>query len=330
MEVKELTEVREAGPPVQGEEPQADAAGGVVEWRSRPSGTVRIGMVAALVSLVCAVASLAYALRHPVAIDSFVAMVAGLAGLSLALFLGLVSYGYRSLRYGIADGVLTIRWLWVREIIPLGRIEGLYGGHRLGKKVKVDGLPWPGHHVGRTRAEGLGRLRFYGSSSDPSAAIIIATTSGGYAITPTDLQGFKGQLIELLESIPLEELERAPEPRTAMPRPMQLSILRDGVAIACTMAAVLLLLVSFGYVSAKFPELPELMPLHFNFAGEPDLIGPPRDAFRMPGIGLLILLANGVLAALVHSWQRAAGRVLVAATLFVQLVMLMAVLRVVH
>lgn len=302
----------------------------VSEWRSEPSRIVPAGMAAALVSFACSVGALAYALNHPVAIDSFVAAVAGLAGLMLAAFFALIAYGYRSLRYRIADEALTISWLWVREIVPLGRIEGLYGGHRLGKRVQVDGLPWPGHLVGRTRAEGLGRLKYFGSSADPAAAIIVATSSSGYVITPADLPGFKGRLIELLEAIPPEEFDRAPEARTEMPRLMRLSFLRDGVAIACGMVAATVLLASFGYVSARYPELPELMPLHFNFAGEPNLIGPPRDAFRMPGIGLLILLANTVLAAAVHGWQRVAGRVLMAATVFVELVVLIAVLRVVQ
>ncbi len=129
---------------------------------------------------------------------------------------------------------------------------------------------------------------------------------------------------------PVEMAEGAPEPETSMPAALRLAILRDGVTIGLLALALLVLLGSFGYVSARFPDLPELMPLHFNYAGEPDLIGPPRDAFRMPIIGLLILGANGLVAAALHQWRRDAGRISAAATVFVQLVMLVAVLRVVH
>ncbi len=329
MEVKELIETRE-DPPLPEEVSPSAGEVETQEWRPQPSTAGRIGIGATAASLACAVAALAYPVSHPIAIESFVAAVAGLASLSLALFFGLATLGYRSLSYRLSQDTLTISWLWIREIVPLGRIEGVYRGHRLGKRAQVDGFVLPGHYVGKTRGEGLGRLRFYGTSEEPSAAMIVATATGGYAITPSDLQGFRDQLIQRLEAIPMEEIERAPEAQRLMPRLLTLSILRDSVAVAFLVLALMALLASFGYVSAKYPGLPELMPLHFNFAGEPDLIGPPRDAFRMPIIGLLILVANGVVAAAIHGWQRAAGRLLLVATVFMQLVMLIAVLRVVH
>lgn len=334
LEVKEeeVVEVAEGseGPLPQAESRQPIEESPVSEWRSCPSAGMRIGMAATAAGLICAVAALIYVATRPVAIDSFAATVAGLAGLSLALFAGVAANGCRSLRYGLSPEAFTINWLGVREIIPLGRIEGIYGGHRLGKRSRVEGFSWPGHYVGSARAEGLGRLKFYGTTLDPEGAIIVATAGAGYAITPSDLEGFRERLIERLEAMPMEEVERAPETRTEAPRWMGLSIAKDGMAVACGMLALLVLLGSFGYVAARFPGLPELMPLHFNFVGEPDLIGPPRDAFRMPIIGLVILLANAAVAAAVHGWQRAAGRILMAATVFVQVVMLIAVLRVVH
>jgi len=160
--------------------------------------------------------------------------------------------------------------------------------------------------------------------------MIVATAQAGYAITPADVDRFRERLIERLDAMPLEDVEGAPEARREAPRWMGLSILGDRVVELLGLLALLVLLGSLGYVAAKFPGLPDLMPLHFNFAGEPDLIGPPRDAFRMPAIGLVILLANLAAAAVVHRWQRATSRLLMAATVFVQVVMLIAVLRVVH
>lgn len=300
------------------------------DWRPRRSSGGRIGIGMAVVALVCSAGAWLYAVGRPIAIDSFAAVVAGLAGLALALAVAIITWGYFSLRYRVKNRGLIISWLWIRETIPLAAIEGLYGGHRLGKRAMVEGLALPGHYVGRAKAEGLGRVTLYGTTNDPSAALIVATAHRGYAITPAEPDRFRSQLIELLEALPEEEIERAPEPKTSMPMLLRLSVLRDGVAIGLLAISVLVLLGSFGYVSLKFPELPELMPLHFNYAGEPDLIGPPRDAFRMPLIGLLILVVNGALAAVLHQWRRDAGRVLAAATVFVQLVMLVAVVRVVQ
>ena len=317
-------------PQPQGERPRAVEGSSPFRWRPKPSSAGKIGVAMAAVSLACTAAVWAYAFGRPVALDSFIAAVAGLAGLMLALGALFVALGYFSLGYRIENQALILSWLWTREIVPLGAIEGIYGGHRLGKKAVIEGLASPGFYVGKAKAEGLGRVQFCGTTRDPSGAIIVATAHRGYAITPADLDGFRDRLIELLEALPAEMVEGAPEPETAMPAVLRLSILRDGATIGLLALALVVLLGSFGYVSARFPDLPELMPLHFNYAGEPDLIGPPHDAFRMPIIGLLILGANGLVATALHQWRRDAGRISAVATVFVQLVMLVAVLRVVH
>ncbi len=330
MDVEEMIEAQGEGPHPKDGSPRPAARDRMPEWAPKPSSATAVSLAAALGTLACSGVSLAYASGRPIAIDTFAAAVAGLAGLLLGLLMGIMAYAHRSLRYRLTPEKLTIEWLWIRETIPLGRIEGVYGGRRLGKRAEVAGLSWPGQYIGRTRAEGLGRLKFYGTTLDPSSAVIVATGQGGYALTPAEVEEFRRKLIRQLEVVTAEEIEQAPEVQTVMPRLLRLTLLRDGVAVGLLAAALLVLMGSFGYVSARFPDLPELMPLHFNYAGEPDLIGPPRDAFRMPLIGLLILGANGVLVAAIHGWLRDAGRVLAAATVFVELVMLIAVLRVVH
>ncbi len=303
----------------------------VAEWRPRPSQGFRIGVAAATLAAVCSAAAWFYVATRPIAVDSFVGAVAGLAGLLLALLAGLLAYGCSSMRYRLTDETVTVELLGIRQIIPLDSVEAVYRGQRLGDRTEVDGINWPGFHVGTARAAGLGRLRFYGTSRDPSDAIILATSRHAYALTPDDLAGFRSRLLERLESLPEpQEAGQGPEPATVLPRPLRLSILRDGVVVTLLVAALLVLLASFGYVSARFPTLPELMPLHYDLAGAPDLIGPPRDAFRMPLIGLVILLTNLAAAARIHECQRDAARILAAATVFVELVMLVAVVRVVH
>lgn len=308
----------------------AAGEGGPAEWRPLPSPAERIALAAVGTGALLSVAGAFYAMGRPIALDSFLGAVVALGGLVVLLLGGLVAAGARSLRYVLSPQELTIQWLGSQEVIPLGRIEGIYGGRRLGKRCRVHGLRWWGHYVGSSRAEGLGRLRFYGSSLEPEAAVIIATADAGYAITPDDPDGFRERLIARLEAMPPEEVETSPPPRRRAPWWMGLSMAADGAAMLGLLLAVAVLLASFGYVAARFPTLPELMPLHFNYAGEPDLIGPPRDAFRMPAIGLVILLANTAVLAVVHRRQRAMGRLLAAATVFVQVVMLVAVLRVVH
>ncbi len=302
----------------------------VREWRPKPSRGGRIGAAVTALALVIALGAALYGATHPIAVDVFVASVAGLAAFLLALAAGLLTYGYRSLRYRLEQERVVVEWLGVREIIPLESIEGLFKGQRLGRQAAVEGIGWPGYRVGRVRAEGVGWVKFYGTSIDPADALLLGTGRGGYAFTPADLSGFRSALLERLETLPEPDLEQEPTVRPSTVTPSWLSLWRDGLAISLMAGALAVLLASFGHVASRFPYLPALMPLHFDQMGTPDIIGPPTDAFRMPLEGLVILLANLVVIGAIHRRQRDAGRILAAATLFVELVMLVAVLRVVH
>lgn len=300
-----------------------------IEWRPRRSMGGWIVVSAAFVAVMCVIAAYAYALGRPIAIDSFVATVAALMGCALALLGIVLAYGYFSMRYRLGSRELTVEWLWTREVVPLGSVDGLYRGHVLGKKVDVEGITWPGHYVGVAEIQELGRVKYYGTTLQTSQTLVVTAGGSAYALTPADLEGFRNGLIQRLESLP-EETGDAPEPKVVMPRLLQLSMLRDGVSLALLGVALLVLLGSFGYLAARYPHLPELMPLHFNYAGEPDIIGPPRDAFWMPLMAAVALGLNTIVAAALHGWQRDAARLLAAATLFVELAMLVAVVKVVH
>jgi uncharacterized membrane protein len=76
----------------------------------------------------------------------------------------------------------------------------------------------------------------------------------------------------------------------------------------------------YAYVWSVQGSLPELMPLHYNGAGVVDLIGRPSELVKLPAIGTGILLANAVLAWLLHRAERPAAHLLVWAAFVAQLV----------
>ena len=208
--------------PIQGSEPTREIPkthGGIPrtngvsvtqEWRTRPSREGQIAL--ALVALCVIVAALArrYTVGRPLDAETLVATVVGLAALLLAMVIGVLAYGHRSLRYRLDKRALTIGWLWMEEIIPLAGIEAIFRGTRLGQKVRVRGV----YEAGTAEADEVGQVKFYGSGRDSSTAIIVATAERGYAITPSDLEGFRGRLIELLEVLPGGEAAQSAEART--------------------------------------------------------------------------------------------------------------------
>ena len=301
------------------------------EWRPRQSRGPLIAAIAALLAFAVFAGCSAYALGGPIAMDKFAAAVLALAALLFALLAAFLAYSSYSARYRIDEDALTIEWLWVKEIIPLAQIDGMYKGHRLGTDPRVEGLVWPGHYVGRTKSEELGWVKFLGTSVKPEDEIIVATSDVTYALTPENLEGFRGDLIERLESIGDVEVDEAATPVTVTPWVLQrASSLRDGSTAVLLASALVILLVAYGYISAVFPSLPQSIPLHFNQAGEANLVGPPGDAFRIPLIGSLILIANSLIVLVLQGHLRNTGRLLAGATLFVELTMLVAVMRVVQ
>ena len=75
------------------------------------------------------------------------------------------------------------------------------------------------------------------------------------------------------------------------------------------------------YVWWIVPGLPELIPLHYDPTGTVDQIGRPSGLFWLAVIGSLVLVANLVIAGVVHAFERVAAHVLLWAALGVQVVL---------
>ncbi|MCL4370158.1 MAG: PH domain-containing protein, partial [Chloroflexi bacterium] len=301
-----------------------------VEWRPRSSATGRASAGVATLSALCSAGAWAYALTHPIALDSFLAGVIAVATLLLAVLAALLANGYRRLRYRINASAVSIDWLGIRETIPFEAIDGLFRGQRLGKLAGMSRLSLPGLYTARLSVDQLGTVKYYGTTVRTDEALILSTSHARYAITPQDLAGFRSALVERLETLPETLPEPVPEPKTSTLPLARLSLPRDRTAVAFLAGSLLALLASFGYLCARFPTLPRSLSIHFDPAGAPNLVGSPVEAFRLPAIAGTILLLNLVVAAATHEEQRNAARIFSAATLFVQVVMLIALIKVVQ
>ncbi len=213
-------------------------------WDALPSPATLLGCIVAFLLLALAIVCRAYALAPSTSTEGILATIVGLASLLLATLVVLFACGRYSLRYTLDSQILTVHWLWMRETIPLAGIEAIFKGGRLGDKVRVKGVVWQGYQVGVAEAEGVGHLKFFGTSRDPSAAIIVTTAQRAYAITPKELEGFRSRLIEHLESIPEGETAHPPETHTSPPylppiSPLELRGAMRWAASVALLAAVL-------------------------------------------------------------------------------------------
>lgn len=302
-------------------------------WRPVASQGERLSLMAAVGGGVVALLGMAYLFTRPIGLDSFLAGLFGLAGLVVALVAGGLAYGCRNFRYRLTPEEFSIDWPWRREVIPLAGMEGIFRGQRLGNTAEVRGISWPGFHAGNLESPEFGTVAFFGTTLDLSQALLLVAGGKGYLVTPDDLAGFRGRLVERLEALTEEPTEEPTadmaSPRTELPRWLELPVPRDRIALGILGAAFLGLLLSFGYVSLRMPGLPPQLALQYGASGEPSFVVPSGELFRLPLIGSLLLLANAAVTAAVHRWNSGAGRVLAGATLFLELAMLAAIVRLV-
>lgn len=105
---------------------------------------------------------------------------------------------------------------------------------------------------------------------------------------------------------------------------------RDPVALGLIVASLAGIAALAAYVQAWLPALPHLLPLHYNSQGSVDLIGPRTDLFKMPGIGGVVFTTDLILGAMIHRRERLAALILLAASVLVQIMLIVATINIVR
>ncbi len=289
-------------------------------WKPSPSHGGRVGLAAIAGILVLDILSLFLFRQVPISIWSFVlALVFALSVPALGL-LTYWLYGFYTLSYELDRDALTIHWGVTQRVVPLASIREVKAGTDFGGVQPVRWLRWPGYVVGSGELPGLGETQFY-STQALDGDVILAMSEGGVALSPADHNSFLADLEAH------RKLDPAPDLAAELRRPplLQLSAWDDRVAQAWLAAAVVVNLTLFAYVALRFPDLPDLLPIHFDPFGAPDRIGYRTELFRLPMIGLIVLAANNTIALLLHRRERVATYLLLAAALVVQVLMLVAI-----
>jgi hypothetical protein len=265
--------------------------------------------------------------RDPGALMVLLCVVAAVlvaAGALLAIW----AIGYQRLVYSLTDSALRIEWLGKTMAVPYPAIQGIYTGQRLEGHATPDVPCWPGINVGPARVRGLGRLRFFATSTDQDELTFVAVHHGGVIVSARDPHEFRAALIdhvEQCEDVGVEMTTWQQTPPTSAPW----TALADGWLHSTLAAGTLLLLIVVAVIAFRYESLPEAIALHFDASGQPNLISPRADLFRLPLLGLACLLVNAALGVWLHPRERLLARLLWLGAAVVQLVLLVGVLRVV-
>jgi hypothetical protein len=239
-----------------------------------------------------------------------------------------LAIAYRRLAYSLTDTALRIEWLGRTVVVPYHAIQGIYTGHRLSGRATPSIPNWPGIRVGPARVRGLGRLRFFATSSDQSMLTLVTVEHGGVIVSARDPHEFRAALIERVEESQPTDADARTWHQTP-PTTTPWTALADAWLPICATVGMLLLLSVLAVIVFRFDSLPDRIALHFDAGGRPNDMAAKSDLLRLPLLGLTCLVVNWALGIWLHPRERLLARLLWLGGAVVQLVLLMGVLRLV-
>ena len=89
---------------------------------------------------------------------------------------------------------------------------------------------------------------------------------------------------------------------------------------------LLLNLALFAYIGWRYRALPESLPLHFDILGQPDRLGVRSEIFKLPAIGLLLLVLNSLFGLAIYRWEKLGAYLLLGVTIIAQVLFWLAAL----
>jgi hypothetical protein len=226
------------------------------------------------------------------------------------------TYACATLRYHLDRNGLIIRWGFIRQIIPLDRIEKVETAYSEGVP-NVEGLGWPGHHVGRGRIERFGDILFYSTHRDPEALVYIVTAQQTYAVSVAEKDRFIEEVETRRKEGPAVNLRQRPRWSFLAAQPFW----QDRLALVLALTGIAVCAATFGVIYARYSALPDSLPMSFpplevtRVASKGELLTLPTTAF-----GLLVV--NLVLAFAFYTWERIVAHLLLVALVGLQAVFL--------
>jgi uncharacterized membrane protein len=290
-----------------------------VEWRPRLRTGMLVGLGAIVLVLVVDAGLIWRVVHGPLSGWTFVCALLALLSLPVIAFIVYRTYDLTQLRYEFDRNCLMIVSAATRHLVPLERVERLIDGRNNQLQVRGRGLTWPGCWIGRGEIEGIG-LTFFYATAPIRQQLIVVTPSLAYGISPPQADNFQEVFRTSRELGPSVEVEQ----KSVQSPFVHWAIWRDRVAQGVLLGGTLLLLALFGILCFRYPDLPNLLPMHFDVSGRVDRIAPRSEVFVLPIIGAIVWGSNGILGAISYRRERMVSYLLWSGALITQFLLLIA------
>lgn len=229
-------------------------------------------------------------------------------------------YDLLHLRYEFDRNRLLISTAAVKQVVPMRSIQSvLLDSPGAGREARVRGLVWPGSYVGPGDVEDIGLTLFYGVTP-PRDQVILVTPALAYGISVPDVHEFEKVFGACRALGPQTEVHQQSTRAVFIDWP----IWRDHIAQGVLLGGVLLCALLFAILLFRYPQMPNVLPMHYDAVGRVDRIAPRSEAFDLPIIGLIAWSTNLVLGILFYRRQRMLSYLTWSGTLVVLVLILIA------
>ncbi len=288
-----------------------------MEWLTDKRTGTQTGLLFIIGLVVLDIFCLVAMTTRPIGPLTFLLALIILGSIPVLALIGYQLYGLARSGYDVDRNAVTIQWGPVKQIVPVESIQRIMLGAEVGGSVKgFRGWRWPGLMQGQGELPEADLTVFYASTSLPQQLILV-TPSISYAISPADAAGFIESIKARYELGPTQAVGQTTEHPAFFDWPLW----SDRVAHYLLITGATMCLLLFGLVSLRFPNLPPVLPLHYNALGLPDRAGPATQVFILPLIGLLTLGANTLLGGFFYRREQTASYLLWGGVIVVQVLL---------
>jgi len=208
-----------------------------------------------------------------------------------------------SLEYWVDRNAVTIRWAGLQHVLPLPKIVQIYENDN-NAPSSSNRLQWPAHYfqeIGRTSVKIEGKPVSMLSSQPLSNCLLLDLGDVMYAISPEDSQAFVALIQERYELGPAVDVSYERVPTNCVQRVLNQLTHQDSIGVGLLSAGAIGLLLLFGLLMVRFPNLPnDIVMRYTEAAGQDGIVRVPAvirsksTLFLLPSIALLTWLFNGL------------------------------------
>ncbi|MCX6040630.1 MAG: PH domain-containing protein [Caldilinea sp.] len=278
--------------------------------------------VAALLWLVLIdLLAIVWALRRPIDWLQFLLFLGVVASVPVLIVLFYRTWAAFTLEYWIDRNAITLRWAHLQQVIPTQGVQAVeLAGAALETEKREVLHRWPLPFLALADQTAPDAVNLCATQT-PSECLVLRTTTGVYALSPVDPEGFVAALQSRYPLGATQIVEAQRVQRNWLTR--LLAEDRQGAwLLLLGLAGVLLL---FAVLTIRFPDLPDVLAVRYNSRGLPEEIRSKSALFRLLAIGLLAWIVNAAGGLwLARQGQRIGAHMLWGGAIVVQLFLLLA------